>query len=136
MTCELTPSTDTQGATRPFRELLNVARHYLDMLYTCDPGQVDSIFHESARLCTLESGRPVFRTVSEYKDVLRSRIPPSSNNASRDEQLVTLDLSSPSQALIKLKVRINELVFIDYLTLAKVGPDWRIVSKTYHRLEA
>jgi len=121
-------------ASRPFEELIDMARRYLDMLHACDADAVDRLFHPTAQLCTLESGRPVFRSVPEYKAVLRARTAPKSLGAPRAEQIITLDLSSPSQALIKLRVRINQLVFVDYLTLARLAEGWRIVSKTYYRL--
>jgi hypothetical protein len=127
-------SASPPDASRPFEELIDAARRYLDMLYACDPDTVDSLFHPTAQLCTLESGRPVFRSVSDYKAVLRARTAPKLLDAPRDEQIITLDLSSPSQALIKLRVRINQLVFVDYLTLARLEEGWRIVSKTYYRL--
>ena len=46
----------------------------------------------------------------------------------------SIDLSAPTQALIKLQVLIGQAEFIDYLTLLRGEDGWRIVSKTYHRL--
>ena len=46
-----------------------------------------------------------------------------------------LDFASPTQAFAKVKVRINKMLFLDYLTALKLAKGWRIVSKTYQLLE-
>jgi hypothetical protein len=122
------------SSTEAFAELAAAAQYYLDMLYACDPDMVDGIFHADAQLCTLEDGELTFRSVNDYKAVLRHRVPPSSVGAPRADELITLDLSAREQGLIKVKMRINDLVFVDYLTMLKLKEGWRIVSKTYYRL--
>jgi hypothetical protein len=37
--------------------------------------------------------------------------------------------------MVKVQMRIGQAVFSDYLTLLKAGQQWRIVSKTYYRVE-
>jgi hypothetical protein len=125
-----------QLASSPFHELADAAQYYLDMLYACDADMVDGIFEADARLCTLDGDMLVYRTVADYKEVLRGRTPPASVNAAREDELISLDLSTPTQALIKIKMRINQLVFIDYLTLIRLEKGWRIVAKTYQRISA
>ncbi|MDE1993029.1 MAG: nuclear transport factor 2 family protein [Rhizobiaceae bacterium] len=123
-----------QLASARFHELADAAQYYLDMLYACDADMVDGIFEKDARLCTLDGNDLVYRSVEQYKDVLRGRVSPSSTNAPREDELISIDLSTPTQALLKLKMRINQLVFIDYLTLIRLEKGWRIVAKTYQRI--
>jgi hypothetical protein len=118
-----------------FKEVADAVQVYLDMLYTCDAALADTVFHEQAQLCTLENGAPLFRSVAEYQAILRGRTSPASTGAAREEHLVTIDLSSPTQAMVKVQMRIGQAVFSDYLTLLKAGQQWRIVSKTYYRVE-
>jgi hypothetical protein len=54
--------------------------------------------------------------------------------AEREEHLVTIDLSSPTQAMVKVQMRINQSVITDYLAMFKLAQEWRIVSKTYYRV--
>src|ERR1700761_8543017 len=117
-----------------FKEIANAVQVYLDMLYTGDVVLVDAVFHERAQLCTMENGEPQFRSVAEYREVLRGRASPSSMGAEREEHLVTIDLSSPTQAMVKVQMRINQSVISDYLTMFKLKQEWRIVSKTYYRV--
>jgi hypothetical protein len=44
-----------------------------------------------------------------------------------------LDMALPTQALAKVRVRINDMVFVDYLSYHKIDGRWLITSKAYHR---
>jgi hypothetical protein len=94
----------------------------------------DQVFDPSAQLYSLTDGQLVVRTSAQYREILRNRTPPKAVGSPREDELIHIDLASPTQALIKLKVRISEMVFIDYLTLLKLEQGWRIVSKIYHRV--
>src|ERR1700761_1209547 len=117
-----------------FKEIADAVQVYLDMLYTGDTALIDAVFHERAQLCTIEDGEPQFCSVAEYREVLRGRASPSSVGAKREEHLVTIDLSSPTQAMVKVQMRINQSVITDYLTMFKLEQGWRIASKTYYRV--
>src|ERR1700744_4754139 len=84
-----------------FKEVADAVQVYLDMLYTGDAALAETVFHEQAQLCTIENGAPLFRSVAEYREILKGRKSPSSLGAKREEHLVTIDLSSPTQALVK-----------------------------------
>jgi hypothetical protein len=118
-----------------FKEVADAVQVYLDMLYTGDVALTDVVFHERAQLCTMENGAAVFRSVAEYRAILGGRKSPSALGAGRAEHLVTIDLSAPTQASIKVQMQINQAVISDYLTMFKMGGEWRIVSKTYYRDE-
>jgi hypothetical protein len=51
----------------------------------------------------------------------------------RGEQILLLDLASPTQALAKVRPRINDTTFVDYLSYHKIGETWLITSKACHR---
>ena len=65
--------------------------------------------------------------------MLAGRKSPKALGSRREEQLLLLDLASPTQALAKIRVRINDMVFVDYLSYHKIGNAWLITSKAYHR---
>jgi hypothetical protein len=128
------PTSTPENASKNFHDLADAVQHYLDMLYDCNADMADGIFHADARLSTLDGDKVIFRTVEEYKELLRNRKSPRSQGAAREDELLTLDMATPRQALVKVKMRINDLVFIDYLTMLKLDAGWRIVSKIYYRL--
>ena len=70
---------------------------------------------------------------AQYKAVLADRKSPKSLGAQREEQLLLLDTASSTQAMAKVRVRINDIVFIDYLSYHKIDGVWLITSKAYHR---
>jgi hypothetical protein len=123
------------AAAQTFHDLADVAQRYFDLIYTGDMSLYDQLFHPEARLFILENGAPTTRSSAEYRALLAGRQPPEATGAPREDQVHTIDLTSPTQALIKLQLRIGQNGFIDYLTLLKVEAGWRIVSKTYHRAE-
>ena len=43
-----------------------------------------------------------------------------------------MDFASATQALVKVRVRINAVVFVDYLTYHRIDGEWLIISKAYH----
>ena len=71
-------------------------------------------------------------TAEKFKDVVAGRPSPKALKAPRQEEIMLLDFASPSQALAKVRVRINNVVFVDYLMYHRIGAEWLITSKAYH----
>ena len=44
-----------------------------------------------------------------------------------------LDFTSDTQALAKVRVRIGDMYFVDYLSYHKINGAWLVTSKAYHR---
>jgi hypothetical protein len=70
-------------------------------------------------------------SAEQYRDVLSQRKSPASNNALRKDEVLTIDQSSDTSALVKVRVLINELQYCDYLSLLKIEGQWRVASKVY-----
>ena len=100
-------------------------------MYTCDVAQFDRVFHADACLQTVGKDGYVLLPGASYKEILRQRKSPASQNAERRDAIVTVDRSSENNAFVKAKVLINGTLFCDYLSLLKVDGDWRIVAKVY-----
>ena len=112
-------------------DMLDLARRYFDLLYTCDVTKFDDIFHPDAQLQTVGKEGYAMVTSSRYKDVLRDRKSPASQQAERKDEVLMLDRSSDTCALLKVRTLVNGTRFCDYLTLLKVEGRWLIASKTY-----
>jgi hypothetical protein len=67
-----------------------------------------------------------------YRDILAKRQSPKSLGARREDGLLLLDFASSTQALIKVRIRMGSMLFIDYLTWHRVEGRWLITSKGYH----
>ena len=43
-----------------------------------------------------------------------------------------MDFASPTQALVKVRVRIDTLLYLDYLSYHRVDGAWLITAKSFH----
>jgi hypothetical protein len=112
--------------------LTEAVQHYFDLMYDSDLSRFDRVFCPTAQLHGLRDGKLTMWPATTYREVLASRPSPRSVGAPREEQLLLIDLASPTQALVKLRVRVNQAVFVDYLTYHRVDDDWRVTAKAYH----
>ena len=115
------------------QELTEAVQLYLDLMYDCDVAKFDRVFASTSQLHGFRDGKMTCWPAAQYKEVLAGRKSPKAVGAPREEQLLLLDAASPTQALAKVRVRINDMVFVDYLSYHKVNGDWLITSKAYHR---
>jgi hypothetical protein len=115
-----------------FRELTEAVQRYLDLMYDCDVAKFDAVFYPTVQLHGYRSGRMRCWPAAEYKAILAARKSPKSQGAPRDESILLIDFASATQALVKVRVRINSDLFVDHLTYHKIDGSWLITSKGYH----
>lgn len=111
--------------------LTAAVRRYFDLMYDADVSRFDAVFRSSAQLHGFRNGEMVVWPAGTYKDVLASRPSPKSLQAPREEEILLVDFASADQAIVKVRVRINATVFVDYLSYHRDG-DWRITAKSFH----
>lgn len=105
---------------------------YFDLMYACDTTLFDEVFLPTAWLHGLLDGKLVAWSAADYRQRLSTRTPPAKVRAPRQQQVLLLDLVGERQALVKVRVRIHERVFVDHLCLLQTDAGWRIHSKTFH----
>ena len=115
------------------QELNEAVQLYLDLMYDCEVGKFDRVFSATSQLHGFREGKMTCWPAAQYKEILAGRKSPKSLGSPREEQVLLLDIASPTQALAKVRVRINDMVFVDYLSYDKVDDRWLITSKAYHR---
>jgi hypothetical protein len=115
------------------QDLASAVQLYLDLMYDCDVGKFDRVFCSTSQLHGFRDGKMACWPAAQYKEILAGRKSPKSLGAPREEQILLLDFASPTQALAKVRVRINDLIFVDYLSYHKIGGNWLITSKAYHK---
>ena len=113
-------------------DLFTAVRRYFDLMYDSDLKQFDRVFHTSAQLQGFRDGMMTVWTAATFRDVLASKPSPKSLNAPRREELLLADFASEAQAVVKVRVRINAVTFVDHLTYHRIGSEWLITSKAYH----
>jgi len=114
------------------QDLTEAVQRYFDLMYDCDTSRFDRVFRSTAQLHGFRGGEMTVWPAQTYNGILADRPSPKSLNAPRQDEILLLDIASATQALVKVRVRINATVFVDYLTYHHVDGEWLITSKGYH----
>ena len=103
-----------------------------DLMYDFDVSKFDRVFNPTSQLHGLREGKISMWPAAKYREILTGRESPKSLKAPREEAILLMDFASPTQALVKVRLRLNTAVFIDYLTYHRIEGEWLITSKGYH----
>lgn len=116
-------------------ELTKAVQRYFDLMYDCDTSRFHEVFCSTAQLHGFRDGRLVTWSAEEYKDVLEKRQSPKALGAVRADEILLMDFASTDLALLKVRVKIAAMTFVDYLIWHRVEGKWLITSKGF-RLES
>jgi hypothetical protein len=112
--------------------LLSAVSQYLEMMYDGDLSRFDAVFAPTAQLHGVAEGQVRVLPAAEYRALLSSRPSPKSKKAPRQQEILLIDMASPSQALVKVRVRIDDVLFLDYLSYHLIGGAWLVTAKSFH----
>ena len=112
--------------------LRQAVRRYFNLMYDSDVSCFDRVFWSTAQLYGVRQGEMRLLTAQAYRDALSHTPSPRSQNAPRHEEILLIDVASRSQALVKVRVRINAILYVDYLSYHRIDGDWLITSKSSH----
>jgi Putative lumazine-binding len=113
-------------------DLMQAVHRYFDLMYDADVSGFDRVFRPTAQLHGLRDGKMRMLTAEAYRNILASMPSPKAVNAPRQEEILLLDFTSPDQALAKVRVRINAVVYVDYLSYHRVDGEWLVSAKAFH----
>jgi hypothetical protein len=109
-----------------------VIQSYLDGLYESDAGKIASVFHPTSALTSVtDDGELVITPRDIWLDKVRARPSPKQQGLPRHDQVLTIDLVSPTMAYVKLKCAIPPRFFTDQLSLLKIDGSWQIAQKVF-----
>ncbi|SEH77714.1 nuclear transport factor 2 family protein [Tardiphaga sp. OK245] len=121
------------------QSLLDAVECYFDLMFDNDVSHFDQVFAGSAQLHGLRDGSLRLLPAADYKAMLASTPSPKSKGAPREQAVLLVDFAAPTQALVKVLVRIDTLWYCDYLSYHRIGDAWLVTAKSFHiarRLEA
>jgi putative lumazine-binding protein len=116
----------------PASALLDAVERYFDLMFDNDVSRFDGVFAASARLHGLRDGHLRLLSAQDYKTALASGPSPKSKNAPRRQEILLLDFASPTQAMVKVRVRIDTMQYLDYLSYHCIDDAWLITAKSFH----
>ncbi len=105
---------------------------YFDLMFDGDVSRFDRVFAPSAQLHGLRDGNLRPLSAGEFKAALAAGPSPKSKNAPRRQELLLVDLASPTQAMVKVRVRIDAILYLDYLAYHRIEGAWLITAKSFH----
>jgi hypothetical protein len=112
--------------------LTEAVQKYFDLMYDCDTSRFGTVFAPTVQLHGFRDGRMMVWPAETYRDILDKRQSPKSLGAARADEILLIDFASPTQALVKVRVRIAAMVFVDHLTWHFIEGKWLITSKGFH----
>jgi hypothetical protein len=112
--------------------LLAAVERYFDLMFDGDVSRFSDVFAPSAQLHGLRDGSLRLLSAQEFRSALAAGPSPKSKNAPRQQELSLVDFASPTQALVKVRVRIDTLLYLDYLAYHRVNGAWLITAKSFH----
>jgi hypothetical protein len=110
----------------------DIATKYFDALYNGDADLFAVIFHPAAMLYCYADAASVVMNVEDYLTIVRGRASPASRNDPRRDEIVLVEVPTPTTAHLRVREIFLPKQFTDELTLAKTPDGWRIVSKVWH----
>jgi hypothetical protein len=115
------------------QELLNVIDLYFDAIYHCDVTILDTVFHKDSSLFDVDEGHVFSDPIASFRKNVGSRPSPASIQQKRQEEIIMIDWLSKNCAIVKLRLRAHNNIFVDHLSLVKAdNEDWKIVAKVWH----
>ena len=112
--------------------LLDAVDRYFDLMFDSDVSRFDQVFASSAQLHGLRDGNLRLLPARDYKNALASGPSPKSRNAPRQQEILLVDFASPAQAVVKVRVRVDTILYTDYLSYHCIDGAWLITAKSFH----
>jgi putative lumazine-binding protein len=118
--------------TATYASLIAAVERYFEMMFDYDVGCFDEVFAPTAQLHGLRDGGLRILTANQYRALLAAGPSPQSKNAPRHQAILLIDFASASQALVKVRVRIDATMYVDYLSFHRIDNAWLITAKSFH----
>jgi hypothetical protein len=86
-------------------------------------------FHPDAKLFFIRDGKVTQWTLEEYAG--RASGKPAPDEAKRKRRIESIDITGDA-ATAKIVLEYPEVTFTDYMSLLKIGDEWKIVNKSFY----
>lgn len=103
--------------------------HYLQGHATGDGAHMRIAFHPRANLYFIRDGQYTERTSEDYAAGFSGR--PAADEAQRKRRIASVDVAGTA-AQAKIILEYPGVTFTDYMSLLRIGSEWKIVAKTFH----
>lgn len=112
------------------REIENLVANYFKGIFEGDTVKLESHFHENLFIYGDIKGADYLKSSSEYLEGVKNRESPKDLNEDFKMKIIGIDIIGKI-AMAKLHVPMLGYNYYDYLSLAKINGDWKIVNKIF-----
>ena len=115
-------------------QISNVVSRYFEGIYTGNVDQLTSSFHSNAFLYGDVKGKPYLKSLEDYLDSVQHRKSPAELGEENHMKIISLEILG-DVAIAKLHVPMLGYNYYDFLSLAVVKGEWKIVNKIFSHVE-
>ena len=112
--------------------IASAINRYFDLMYNGDDNQFRKVFHPACLVHGMRDGKLTAWSASECRDMMRGRPSPAAMKSPREQEILCIEHTVPDLASAKVRVRIGQVCFIDYLIFHRIDDDWLVTSKAFH----
>lgn len=124
-----TPSSNSATETTSDIDLIReTIGHYFSGHETGDGSHFTQAFHEDAKLFWVRDGELNQRPSVEF--AARASGKPAADEDQRERRIVNIDVSG-NAAVVKVELDYPSALIHDYMSMLKIGDEWKIVNKTF-----
>jgi hypothetical protein len=115
-----------------YLSLLGAVERYFDLMFDSDVTRFNQVFASTALLHGLRDDNLRALPAQDYKMQLAAGPSPKTKNAPRFQEILLDDFASAAQAMVKVRVRIDAVQYLDYLSFHRIKGAWAITAKSFH----
>jgi hypothetical protein len=104
--------------------------HYFKAHATGSGDPLKGMFIGEGRMMSVQDGQLRVRTSSEYIAGFQGK--PAADEAKRKRRVLMTDVAGDT-AIAKVELDYPDVLVTDYFSLLRIGGEWKIVHKTFHR---
>jgi|SRR5687768_5599525 len=123
-----------QGTSAPEKDDAAVRKaiedHYFKAHATGAGDHLKGMFVDEGRMMWVQDGQLRVRSSADYIAGFTGK--PPADEAQRKRRVLMTDVTG-DVAVAKVELDYPEVRFVDYFTLARVGGEWKIIHKSFHR---
>lgn len=107
---------------------------YFEVLQTHDMTIFEKIFHKECRLYAIQDKTLVASGFTAYQEMMQHHLQaPIASGHPRDDQILMVDILSPSMAAVKVRIRLFNHIILEHLNLMKHDGQWMVYAKHFHK---
>lgn len=112
------------------KEIEHLIKEYFEGIYYGDSNKLQKCFHENVYIYGDIKGADYLKSISDYIDGVNNRKSPQELNEEFAMKIIGIDVLG-KVAMAKLHVPMLGYNYYDYISLSKIGDQWKMVNKVF-----